>query len=72
MNANSKSHAGEKQNIDLSDKKITAPPMGRAFTVTVWNLGHFTAKAEFLSVAFILRSTPFTPLKNIQISASLF
>ena len=35
MNANSKSHAGEKQNIDLSDKKITAPPMGRAFTVTV-------------------------------------
>ena len=26
MNANRKSHAGEKQNIDLSDKKITAPP----------------------------------------------
>ena len=55
--------------IVTSFKRVS---MGRAFTVTVWNLGHFTAKAEFLSVAFILRSTPFTPLKNLQISASLF
>ena len=26
MNTNSKSHAGEKQNINLNDKKIAAPP----------------------------------------------
>ena len=34
--------------IVTSFKRVS---MGRAFTVTVWNLGHFTAKAEFLSVA---------------------
>ena len=32
MNANSKSHAGKEQNIDLKDKKkIPAPPNRRQF-----------------------------------------
>ena len=81
--------------IVISFKRVSM-----TFTVIIWNLGHFTAKAEFLSVAIkrkiftfnflrllveicrflrltakfsaILRLTPFPPLKNLQISASLF
>ena len=102
MNANSKSYAVKNKILIWTIKKslllqivtsLKRVSMGRAFTVIVWNLGHFTAKAEFLSAAMkrkfftvnflrllveicrflrltakfsvILRSTPFTPLKNL-------